>query len=50
MKKTSMAKLTKETRETRKRRVSCGVKFRAAVFKSKKKRLQEKIIDYEENL
>lgn len=54
-KKSPLLKMTKETPEeihamgTRKKRVSSGVKFRAAVFENKKKQLQEKLIDYEEN-
>ena len=49
-KKSPLLKFTKETPEARKKRVSSGVNFRAAVFENKRKRLQEKVIDYEENL
>ena len=49
-KKSLLLKFTKETPEARKKRVSSGVKFRATVFENKKKRMQEKVIDYEENL
>ena len=49
-KKSPLLKITKETPEARKKRVSSGIKFRAAVFENKKKQLQEKIIDYEENV
>ena len=49
-KKSPLLKITKETPEARKKRVSSGIKFRAAIFENKKKKLQEKIIDYEENI
>ena len=50
-KKSPLLKLTKETPEERKKRVSSGVKHRATVFEDKRTRLQEKkMIDYEENL
>ena len=49
-KKSNLLKITKETPEAHKKRVSSGVKFRAAVFDNKKKRLKEKLINYEENL
>lgn len=49
-KKSPLLKLTKETPEARKKRVSSGVKLRATVFEDKRKRLQEKFIDNEENL
>ena len=42
-KKSNLIKLTKETPNARKKRVSSGVKFRAAVFENKKRKLQEKI-------
>jgi hypothetical protein len=44
MKKTKspLLTITKETPEARKKRVSSGVVFRAAVFDDKKKRLQNK--------
>ena len=41
--KSPLLKFTKETPESRKRRVSSGVVFRAAVFEDKRKRLQEKM-------
>jgi hypothetical protein len=41
-KKSSLINLTKETPETRKKRVSSGISFRAAVFDNKKKKLREK--------
>ena len=41
-KKSPLLKLTKETPEARKKRVSSGVKFRAAVMKNKKRKLQNK--------
>jgi len=40
--KSSLLRLTKETPEIRRQRVSSGYKFRAVVFESKKKRLLEK--------
>ena len=39
-KKSPLLKITKETPEARKQRVSSGVKFRAAVFENKKRKLQ----------
>jgi len=48
-KKSPLLKLTKETPEARKKRVSSGVKFRAAVIEDKKKRLLEKWTKSEEN-
>ena len=48
-KKSPLLKLTKETPEARKKRVSSGVKFRAAVMEDKKKRLWEKWTKFEEN-
>ena len=49
-KKSDLIKLTKETPEARKKRVSSGVKFRAAVFEDKKRKLQgkEKIGEHDE--
>ena len=44
-KKLSLIKLTKESPEARKKRTSSGVKFRAAVFENKKKKLQDKYVD-----
>jgi hypothetical protein len=49
-KKSPLLKLIKETPEARKKRVSSGVKFRAAVCEDKKKRPQKKLIDHEENV
>lgn len=46
-KKQALLKLTKETPKERKERVSCGVKYRAAVFENKKKRQKYKS-DYSE--
>lgn len=40
--KSPLLKLTKESPETRKKRVSSGIKFRAAVIDNKKRKLQEK--------
>ena len=47
-KKSNLIKITKESPETRKKRVSSGVKFRAAVFEDKRKKLQDKINEEEE--
>ncbi|MCL2513157.1 MAG: hypothetical protein FWF08_04565 [Oscillospiraceae bacterium] len=44
-KKPTIVKYTKETPEARKERVSSGVRFRAAVFENKKKKLRDKITD-----
>jgi len=48
--KSPLIKLTKETKEARRERVSSGIKFRATVFKSKKRKLLEKSIKQNENL
>jgi len=48
-KKSNLLILTKETPEDRKKRVSCGVKYRAAVFENKKKRQKYKN-DYSEEM
>ena len=48
-KKSEFIKLTKETPEARKKRVSSGVFFRAAVFADKKKKLQDKWTDDNES-
>ena len=48
-KKSDLIKLTKETQEARKKRASSGMKFRAAVFENKKRKLQEKTDYYEDN-
>ena len=47
-KKSKLLKITKETPEARKKRVSSGIKFRTAVFKDKKKQQRDKKIDFEE--
>jgi len=41
-KKSSLLRLTKETPEARKKRVSSGIQFRAAVFVDKKRRLLDR--------
>jgi len=41
-KKAKLLRLTKETPEARKLRVSSGVKYRAVVFENKKKKLLDK--------
>jgi len=41
-------KYTKETPETRKKRVTNGVKFRAAVFEDKRRKLRKKAAEFEE--
>jgi len=46
-KKPASLMLTKETQEARKERVSCGVKYRTAVFENKKKQQKYKN-DYNE--
>ena len=40
---------TKETPEARKKRVSSGVKFRAAIFEDKRRKLRDKAADKEES-
>jgi len=47
-KKSKLLKITKETPEARKKRVSSGIKFRTIVFKDKKKQQRDKKIDFEE--
>ena len=47
-KKSPLVKLAKETPKVRKERVSSGVKFRATIFENKKKKAQDKPVDYEE--
>jgi hypothetical protein len=47
-KKPPLLKLTKETPEARKKRASGGVRFRAVVFKDKRRKLQNKAIQNEE--
>jgi len=46
-KKVKIIKLTKESPEERKKRVSSGVKFRNVVFESKKRKLLRKALDAE---
>ena len=41
-KKSPLIKFAKESQKTRKKRVSSSVKFRAAVFADKRKKLQDK--------
>jgi len=41
-KKLAILKYTKETPEARKKRISSGVKFRAAVFEDKRRKLLDK--------
>ncbi len=48
-KKSNLLILTKESQADRKKRVSCGVKYRAAVFENKKKRQKYKN-DYSEEI
>ena len=48
-KKSRLLTLTKETPKERKERVSCGVKYRAAVFENKKKQQKYKY-DYNEEM
>ena len=40
----------KETPEARKKRVSSGVRFRAAIFEDKRHKLKDKAIEKEDNL
>ena len=47
-KKSDKIKYTKETPEARKKRVSSGVKFRAVVFKDKRRKLRDKAAENEE--
>jgi len=46
-KKSSKIKYAKETPEARKKRASSGVRFRAAMFEDKRRKLREKQIDDE---
>lgn len=48
-KKSKLLILTKESQAERKKRVSCGIKYRAAVFENKKKRQKNKN-DYSEEM
>jgi len=47
-KKSPLLKLIKESPEARKRRVASGVKFRTAVFENKKKKQEDKKINWED--
>jgi len=47
-KKLAILKYAKETPEARKKRASSGVKFRAAVFEDKRRKLREKEIKKED--
>jgi len=47
-KKSKLIKLTKESPEARKKRVSSGVKFRASVFEDKRRKQQDKKKDYDD--
>lgn len=49
-KKSNLLILTKESQEYRKKRVSCGVKYRTVVFENKKKRQKYKYDYCEENI
>ena len=42
-------KMAKETSEARKRRVTSGIRFRAAVFEDKRRKLRDKAIKAGEN-
>ena len=44
-KKSPLLKLIKESPETRKKRVSSGVKFRASVIEDKRRKLRDKSVD-----
>ena len=48
-KKSKLIKLTKETQEERKQRVSSGMKFRAAVFGNKKRKLLNQVKEDEKD-
>jgi len=47
-KKSLKPKYAKETPETRKKRVSSGVKFRAVIFEDKRRKLRKKASDKDE--
>jgi hypothetical protein len=47
-KKSKLLKLIKETPESRRKRVSGGVKFRAVVFKDRRRKLREKAAEVED--
>ena len=44
-KRDDLTKLTKETPDARRKRVASGVRFRAAVFENKRKKLRDKLVD-----
>jgi len=46
-KKSPLLKYVKETPEARKKRVSSGVSFRSTIFKDKRRKLQDKTMDYD---
>lgn len=48
-KKSKSLMLTKETQADRKKRVSCGAKYRATIFENKKKKQKYKY-DYSEDM
>jgi len=47
-KKSRLLKLTKETPEAREKRVASGVKFRASVFRDKRRKLRDRAVKKEE--
>jgi len=49
-KKTAIPKYAKESPEARKKRVASGVKFRAAVFEDKRRKLRDKAKKTEESV
>jgi len=49
-KKPTILKYTKETPEARKKRVASGVKFRAAVFEDKRRKLRDKAKNEDEKI
>lgn len=48
-KKSPLLELTKESQETRKKRVSSGIKLRAVIIENKKRKLQKKAKVGEDN-
>ena len=46
--KSLLIQITKETPEARKKRVSSGVKFRAAIFNDKRRKLRDKAVKTED--
>ena len=48
-KKSSLLEFIKEPQETRKKRVSSGIKFRSVVFENKKKKLLDKYVGLQED-